>query len=140
VLVVVDSSASARLAIEAVLNVTGAHLSSVTIVGVRPRLSWALSLQPVPIGTLEADAQKEIHNVCLDACARVPRTVNARHLVMQGQFGHAVTDHWNEGHYDLAVVCRPSRGRFVGWARAHQLGRLMRRSAIPFMCIPMERN
>lgn len=139
VLVIVDTPASVRPAVDAALSVTGADLCSVTLAGVAPRAPWTLnmSMYAVPIEQLEAELEAELSGVCREACQRVPGNINARHLVMKGQLDAAVAQQLDEGAYDLAVVCRPSRGGFTGWARALQLDRLMRRSAIPFMCVPV---
>jgi nucleotide-binding universal stress UspA family protein len=116
ILVAIDGSPHAALALQSALAIAERDHARLTLVAVAPdllsdaRLAWAT----VDPSQLQRDADEAAQKLLADAVAAVPGDVGVTSRFRRGSPGPEIVDQITEGDHDLALVGARGLGRFAG--------------------------
>jgi nucleotide-binding universal stress UspA family protein len=134
-LVPLDGSESAELALRAAVTVANRDRATLTLITVVPdmlaessRWGWAAAQSPT---ALQEDADAEADKRLRDAIARIPEDIPVKTLIQRGKAGPAIVAHVNESTYDAVLMGARGVGR-IGVAMLGSVSQyVMRHVSVP---------
>jgi nucleotide-binding universal stress UspA family protein len=112
-LVALDGSASAELALSAAVTAAHRDNAAIALICVAPdvvadamRWPW-----PVPVPTDQEAADKFADDILRDAVARIPEDIPVTMIIKRGRPGHEIVAHVNESTYDAVLMGARGVGR-----------------------------
>jgi nucleotide-binding universal stress UspA family protein len=138
ILVSVDGSPSARLAVEHAVDLARAQNAKLTLMSVAPPVSSYATLGGVSSEKMTAELEQWADRNIAEAAASVPDDVVAHTLRRTGHVGEEIVKELERGRYDLVVL--GSRGR--GPAREGLFGSVNGyvhfHSRVPVLSVPAD--
>jgi nucleotide-binding universal stress UspA family protein len=136
ILVGLDTSASARRALEHAVDLARPGNAKLTLITVAPPVSTYVTLGGVSVDTMAAELDKWAKNV-LDAALRaVPDDVTAHTVQGRGHPGPEIVKELNRGGYDLIVLGSRGRGRAQEGLLGSVNGYVHFHAKVPLLSVP----
>jgi nucleotide-binding universal stress UspA family protein len=135
-LVAIDGSGSAELALAAALTTTRRDNGRLTLIGVAPRVMQTTSLGATGLSRerLQQQADDEAHRALRDAVRRLPDDISATTLFRQGKPGPEIVAETRTGRYDAVVLGARGVGR-IGALLGSVSQYVLHHAAIPVIVI-----
>ncbi|HEX4717989.1 MAG TPA: universal stress protein [Thermoleophilaceae bacterium] len=112
-LVALDGSASAELALSAAVTAARRDNAAIALLCVAPdviadamRWPW-----PAPVPAAQGDADKFADGILRDAVARIPEDIPVTMIIKRGRPGHEIVAHAKESDYDAILLGARGVGR-----------------------------
>jgi nucleotide-binding universal stress UspA family protein len=140
-LVAIDGSGNAELALAAALTATRREHGQLTLIGVAPKVMQTAALARTGISAeqLQDEANTEAEQALRDAVRRLPDDVSATTLFRQGKPGPEIVAEAASGRYDAILLGARGVGR-VGALIGSVSQYVLHRAAIPVIIIHAPRR
>jgi nucleotide-binding universal stress UspA family protein len=123
ILIALDSSSTARRALEAAGELAIALNARLTIISVAPEIGGAAVGAGVDMEALARDAENETHNLIREAVESLPEELPVTTVLKHGNAGERIVEQIEAGDHDLLVMGSRGRGRvaenLLGSTAAH---------------------
>jgi nucleotide-binding universal stress UspA family protein len=151
ILVAVDGSAHAERALEEAIELARTTGASLTLVNVAPELSeWSLEgagLPPpvnpaagVPLPTDPAQRREQVarehHEILAHAQARVPESVKATTVLLEGRVGDAIIERIRAAGHDLVAMGSRGHGELRSMVLGSVSHEVLHQSPVPVLIVP----
>lgn len=140
-LVAIDGSGNAELALAAALTATRREHGQLTLIGVAPKVMQTAALARTGISSeqLQAEADTEAERALRNAVHRLPEDVSATTLFRQGKPGPEIVAEAASGRYDAILLGARGVGR-VGSLIGSVSQYVLHRAEIPVIIIHAPRR
>jgi len=111
ILVAVDGSATAGIALDAAAELAEALNSRLTIIAVAPEVPSFAYRSGIDVGALEHEATNETEKLLRESADGIPHDLPVTTVLKYGHPGERIVEQINHGNHDLLVMGSRGRGR-----------------------------
>jgi nucleotide-binding universal stress UspA family protein len=111
ILVAIDSSETARSALEAAAELAEALNSRLTIIAVAPEVPPYAYRSGIDVGALEREAQEETDKLLRESVKALPKDLPVTTVLKHGHPGERIVEQIRSGGHDLLAMGSRGRGR-----------------------------
>jgi nucleotide-binding universal stress UspA family protein len=136
ILVGIDGSPSARLALDTAAELARVGNAKLTIIAVAPPVSSYVTLAGVDVGRMRSELDRWASELLEKATATLPDGVIAHTVQRAGEAGPEIVKELEQGKYDLLVLGSRGRGRAQSGLLGSVNGYVHFHTRIPLLTIP----
>jgi nucleotide-binding universal stress UspA family protein len=111
ILVAIDSSETARRALEAAAELAEALNSRLTIIAVAPQVPPYAYRSGIDVGALEREAEQETDKLLRESVTALPKDLPVTTVLKHGHPGEQIVEQIRTGGHDLLAMGSRGRGR-----------------------------
>jgi nucleotide-binding universal stress UspA family protein len=111
ILVAVDGSATAGIALDAAAELAEALNSRLTIIAVAPEVPSFAYRSGIDVGALEHEARSETEKLLRESVDAMPQDLPVTSVLKYGHPGEQIVEQIDRGNHDLLVMGSRGRGR-----------------------------